>query len=345
LIGGLESVLSIAAVDQLTDVRSDPDRELMALGVTNIVTGLFGGLFMVYLRLRATATFNGGGRGWRAVLAGCAMLALVFTAGLPLVQRLPTAVVAGIVVMLAWTLVDRWTRQLVRQWWRGERSLDLTLSLLIVLVVCVVTLRWGFVVGVAAGVLAAMLIFVRSLNRSLLRSRYRASDIPSRRIYPPALEMSLARQRDRIEVMELEGALFFGNAERLVDEVERIHLPGAGPATRHHARRDRRGGARATGRTPGAPRDCVVAGRRDAGQPARPRAARAGRAARRRTMVGPCRRRPCRRGGRGAIAGCGRAAAARAGAAARAVRAVRRPGCCAARSLARMSANASTGAR
>ena len=99
-----------------------------------------------------------------------------------MVQRLPTAVVAGIVVMLAWTLVDRWTRALVQQWLRGERSMDLALSLLIVVVVCAVTLRWGFVVGVAAGVVVAMLIFVRALNRSLLRLRYRASEIPSRRI-------------------------------------------------------------------------------------------------------------------------------------------------------------------
>jgi MFS superfamily sulfate permease-like transporter/CRP-like cAMP-binding protein len=222
LIGGLESVLSLAAVDQLLDERTDPDRELLALGATNIVTGLFGGLFMVYLRLRAIATISGGGRGYRAVLAGCAMLALVFTLAFPLVQRLPTAVVAGIVVMLAWTLVDRWTRRLLRQWWGGERSLDLVLSLLVVVVVCAVTLRWGFVVGVGAGVLVAMLIFMRALNRSLLRLRYRASEIPSRRIYPPALEAHLRGQRQRIEVLELEGALFFGNAERLADEVERL---------------------------------------------------------------------------------------------------------------------------
>ena len=222
LIGGLESVLSIAAVDQLLDTRTDPDRELLALGGANIVSGLFGGLFVVYLRLHAIATLRGGGRSLRAILASCAMLALVFTLGLPLVQRVPTAVVAGIVVMLAWTLVDRWTRTLVQQWWRGERSVDLALSLLIVLVVCLVTLRWGFVVGVAAGVVVAMLIFVRALNRSLLRLRYRASEIPSRRVYPPAPEEALRGLRSRIEVLELEGALFFGTTERLVNEVERI---------------------------------------------------------------------------------------------------------------------------
>ena len=222
LIGSLESVLSIAAVDQLLDTRTDPDRELLALGVANVVSGLFGGLFVVYLRLHAVATFKGGGRSFRAVLSSCALLGLVFTLGLPLVQWLPTAVVAGIVVMLAWTLVDRWTRGLVQQRLRGERSMDSLLSLLIVVVVCAVTLRWGFVVGVAAGVIVAMLIFVRALNRSLLRLRYRASEIPSRRIYPAHLDEALREPRSRIEVLELEGALFFGSADRLINEVECI---------------------------------------------------------------------------------------------------------------------------
>jgi SulP family sulfate permease len=227
LIGGLESVLSLAAVDQLLDLRTDPDRELLALGATNIATGLLGGLFMVYLRLRAIATTTGGGRSARAVLVGCAMLALVFTLGLPLVQRLPTAVVAGIVVMLAWTLVDRWTTRLVRQWWHGERSLEPMLSLLVVAVVCAVTLRWGFVAGVAAGVQVSMLTFIRALNRSLVRLRYLASDIPSRRIYPAAHEGLLRGRRQRIEVLELEGALFFGNADRLAHEVDHIEpAPG-----------------------------------------------------------------------------------------------------------------------
>jgi SulP family sulfate permease len=224
-IGALESVLSIAAVDQLLDARTDPDRELLALGVANIVAGLFGGLFVVYLRLHAIAALSGGGRSFRAILSGCAMLAVVFTLGLPLVQRLPTAVVAGIVVMLAWTLVDRWTRSLVQQWLRGERSVEAALSLVIVVLVCAVILRWGFVVGVAAGVVVAMLIFVRALNRSLLRLRYRASEIPSRRVYPPELEERLRGLRSRIEVLELEGALFFGNTERLVNEVECIAPP------------------------------------------------------------------------------------------------------------------------
>lgn len=222
LIGALESVLSLAAMDQLTGHRTDPDRELRALGAANVVMALFGGLFLVYLRLRALSTWQGGGRGPRAVLLSCACLVFVFTLGLPLVQRLPAAVVAGVVVMLAWTLVDRWTRQLVQQWWRGQRSTDLVLSLGVVAAVCGATVVWGFAVGAALGTVLAMLILVRLLQRSLLRLGYSAADIPSRRIYPPTLQAALQALRPGIRVLELEGALFFGNAEHLQQQVERL---------------------------------------------------------------------------------------------------------------------------
>ena len=222
LIGALESVLNLAAVDQQTGDHSDPNRELMALGAANVLCGLLGGLPLVVLRLRALATLAGGGRTWRAVLLGCALLLAVFTIGLPAVQRLPTAVVAGIVVMLAWTLVDHWTRRLARQWWAGDRSASLHWSLAVVALVCAVTLRWGFVAGVGVGVLVTMLIFMRTMHRSLVRSQYTAADMPSRRVRAPAQEALLAAERPRIQVLELEGALFFGNSERLVREAQQV---------------------------------------------------------------------------------------------------------------------------
>ena len=222
LIGSLESVLNLAAVDQLTDERTPPDRELVAVGLANVASGALGGLPLVYLRLRAAATWNGGGHGPRALWVGTLLLVLVFTLALSLVARLSTAVVAGVVVMLAWSLVDRWTRQLVRRWWRGDRSAALHGNLAVVALVGLATLAWGFVAGVGAGVVVSVVLFVRAMNRQLVRARWLATQLPSRRVHAPADEALLAPRRERIEVIELEGALFFGSAERLIDEAERL---------------------------------------------------------------------------------------------------------------------------
>lgn len=222
LVGALESVLNLAAIDQQLNRRSEPNRALMALGLANIVCGLFGGLPLIYLRLRAMATLAAGGRSWRSALVGCLLLGVLFSVGLPLLEQLPTAVVAGVVVMLAWSLVDPWTGRLVAQCWRGDRSTELLLSLGTVAAVCTTTAVFGFAAGVVLGVALAGVIFVRALHRSLVRLRYRAAEIPSRRVYPPALELPLRPLRTRIEVIELEGALFFGNVERLLQETESV---------------------------------------------------------------------------------------------------------------------------
>ncbi len=222
LIGSLESVLSALAIDQQLDAHQDAGRELMVLGLSNIVVGLFAGLPVVVLRARALATLRAGGSGRRSALVGALAFGAMYLLLGPLLALLPTTVLAGIMLTVALGLVDRWTHQLAGQWRSGERSADVWETLAIVALVCAVTVWRGFAVGVAAGVLVALGLFVRSMNRSLVRARYTAAAEPSRRVYPPPQETLLAQARDRIAVLELEGALFFGSAERLAREVDAV---------------------------------------------------------------------------------------------------------------------------
>src|SRR5690606_22125758 len=104
----------------------------------------------------------------------------------------------------------------------GNRSRDVWLNLALVAVVFGVTLWRGFVAGVALGVLLAMALFIHAMNRSLLRGRFTGAERPSRLVYPRAQEDVLHAERAHIVVLELEGALFFGNAESLAREFERI---------------------------------------------------------------------------------------------------------------------------
>ena len=225
LLGALESALAARAVDQLIGERHDPNRELRALGWANVASGLFGGLPVVYHRLRALATHRAGGRSWRSALLGAWLLVLAFHFGQVLVEPLPLAALAGIMLTSAWALVDTWTRDLALQRWRGDRSRELQLGLAVVAVVAFVTVVAGFAPAVGLGVLLSLGLLVRGMNRSLLRDRYSAARRPSRRVYPAVREAHLAAQRAQIEVLALEGALFFGSAERLGLEVLQ-HRPG-----------------------------------------------------------------------------------------------------------------------
>lgn len=222
VIGSLEALLTAVNLDHLTHTRHDSRRELLALGLANMASGACGGLPLVLLRARAILLVQAGALGRGPVIAALATFAVLYAVGGPLIALLPKTVLAGIMLTIAVALADHWTRQLLRQLRAGERSADLWLSLFVVASVCAVTVVLGFVAGVASGLLLSMGVFIRSMNRSLLRGRVSAAERPSRRIYGPAQEALLQHARRRVTLLELEGALFFGSAERLVAEVDTL---------------------------------------------------------------------------------------------------------------------------
>jgi sulfate permease, SulP family len=222
LIGALETSLNNLALDQRGSARHDPRRELAAIGCANLICGALGGLPVVALRARALAILQAGGRGPAAAVGGSVTMGLLYLLGGPLLAWLPLPVLAGIMLVIAVGLVDRWSGRLLAQWWAGGRSRDLRLSVAVVVLVCGITLWQGFVVGVALGVLLSMVVFILRMNRSLLRTRTTAAARPSRRVYPGALEARLRPLREQITIFELEGALFFGSGERLITETDAL---------------------------------------------------------------------------------------------------------------------------
>jgi sulfate permease, SulP family len=222
VIGSLETVLSATAVDQRLGALTNPNAELMANGAANLLCGALGGVPLAYLRARAMATVQAGGTTRLAAAAGCVAIGLMYFAGAPLIAKLPLTVLAGLMVMVAFALSDGWTRQLVDHWRHGVHTDEAKRSLALVAAVCIVTVWLGFAAGVGLGVVLSALGFIRRMTRSLIRTRYTGEQRPSRRVYPPQLEAQLKASRAGILVLELEGALFFGNVERLAAEVQRL---------------------------------------------------------------------------------------------------------------------------
>ncbi len=215
LLGTLDLVLNSLALDQACHTRTDAGRETLALGLANVASGLVGGLPLLLLRPRALLMWQTGGRSRAALWLCCALFAALGVLGAPLLALLPQVVLGGVMVTIALLMADRWSLQLLAMWWRGPRTADLQLGLLVVGVVGLATVVLGFPAAVAAGALLSVLLFIRSMNRSLVRGCHSAQALPSRRIYALANEARLQPLRARITVLELEGALFFGSADRV----------------------------------------------------------------------------------------------------------------------------------
>ncbi len=220
IIGSLDSLLAAAAIDVAAGVRHRGNRELVAQGVGNIVSALFAGVPVALSPTRAIPAFRAGGRTRAIGFIASALLAAVLLVGGGALAYLPLAVLGGVMLTVAWGLVDVWTRGLVRRLVAGDRERTLLWSAAVVVLVAAITVLVNFVIAVTAGVFLSMALFIASMNRSLVRTVQNGAARPSRRIYGPEEARALTDARRKIAVVELEGALFFGSAERLGAEVE-----------------------------------------------------------------------------------------------------------------------------
>jgi SulP family sulfate permease len=220
LVGALEGLMNLRAVDQMLHTRHDENRELAAMGLSNLVGGAMGALPMTMLRARAVSIERAGGHGRTAALGAVLLSVLLLVGAGPALAWVPEAALAGLMLVVAASLVDRWTPQMLRQWRVPARRAAVTPPLITMALVALSTAWAGPGAGVGLGVMLSTVVFLRQLRSHTVRWQGTALQRPSRRVYPPELEANLQPLRQRVTVIELEGTLFWGNAERVAERVE-----------------------------------------------------------------------------------------------------------------------------
>jgi len=217
LVASMESLLSATALDIVTATHHDSNRELIGQGAGNMVAACFGGVASTGAPLRGIASYRAGGRSRWAGALHSVFLALALLGGTSLLEELPYAVMAAIMMMIAVSMTDRWIFDLLR---RGGR--DFLPDFLIVIAVAGATVLINLAAAVTIGIVIAVMQFVFGMSRPIVRSVYDRTVSKSRRVRPLAVEAHLERRGKEMIVVELDGALFFGTAERLRHELERL---------------------------------------------------------------------------------------------------------------------------
>ncbi len=106
MLGGIESLMSATIADRLTGDRHNPNVELVAQGVANIASPLFGGLPATGAIARTATNVRSGGKTPVAgIVHALTLLAIVLWAA-PLAALVPMPVLAAILVMVAWNMGD-----------------------------------------------------------------------------------------------------------------------------------------------------------------------------------------------------------------------------------------------
>jgi len=188
VVGLLESLMTATIIDDLTDTKSDKNRECVGQGAANVATGFLGGMAGCAMIGQSVINVKSGGRGRLSTLvAGVVLLILVVFLG-DWVSRIPMAALVAVMIMVS---IGTFNWSSVMQ--MRDHPKSSTVVMLATVVVTVVT--HDLAKGVLVGVLASGFFFAHKVGQIL---RVRSSATPD----------GLSR------VYQVSGQVFFASAER-----------------------------------------------------------------------------------------------------------------------------------
>ena len=195
MLGAIESLLCARVADNLIDApRHDPNQELMAQGVANMVAPAFGGIPATGTIARTVTNVRSGATSPVAGMVHSATLLVVVLAAAPLAATVPLAALAGILLFVSWNMGEWREFARLRHFSVPYRTIMLGTFFL--------TVVFDLTVAVEVGLMLACVFFI-----------YRMSTLF--RVEPPAAADAPAGVPAGVEIRELFGALFFGAVGKL----------------------------------------------------------------------------------------------------------------------------------
>jgi SulP family sulfate permease len=196
MLGAIESLLSAVVADGLARTKHDPDAELVALGVGNIVTPFFGGIPATGAIARTATNVRAGARSPFAAMIHALVILAAMLALAPLIGYLPMASLAALLLVVAWNMSEvKHVRRMLK--------IAPTSDVVVLLTCFALTVFFDMVTAVSVGIGLAALLFMRRMIE-VSDTRLSESEHPD---LPGALPTG-------VFVYDIRGPLFFGAAER-----------------------------------------------------------------------------------------------------------------------------------
>jgi len=207
-LAAIESLLSAKVADGMVDgPRHDPDRELIGQGLANVAAPLFGGMPATGAIARTAVNVRAGARTRVAAIVHSLVLVLVVLVGSDLVARIPLAALAGVLMVTAVRMIEVHN---VRAILRSTRS-----DAVVLVLTAVATVAFDLIVAVELGIAVAAVLALRNVARTTAVTET-----------PVAVEVDDHEERDllrsHIVAYRLDGALFFGAAQRFLTDLARV---------------------------------------------------------------------------------------------------------------------------
>ena len=213
LLGAIESLLSAVVADGMLETRHRPNMELVAQGVANLATPLFGGIPATGAIARTATNIKAGGRTPVAGMVHAVVLLAILLFFAEQAARIPMAALAGILLVVAWNMGE-WQHFL--HLFRSPRS-----DVAVLLTTFGLTVLVDLTVALQAGIVLAALLFLRRMATTS-EAGYVTGSLAETEDPDDPLAIARREVPHGVEVFEVKGALFFGAATKFRDAPPRV---------------------------------------------------------------------------------------------------------------------------
>ncbi len=223
VVAGLDGLLAAVFCDAVTRGRHDSNRVLVGQGLANVLGGAVGALPSQINTHTPLANFAAGGRTRLSALLHAVFVGAIILGLSPLVAWIPISALGGIMLYVAYSLMDRWSGELVRGLRAGKSDrAEVVTNIGIVVLVALAQVAMNLMAALAMGVTASVALLLAKLSQSPVRRQFDGLARTSHKVRSPAARESLEELAPRIQVLELQGELFFGTADRLQSEIDAL---------------------------------------------------------------------------------------------------------------------------
>jgi len=198
-IGLIESLMTLNLIDDLTDTRGNSNKECIAQGGANIVTGLFGGMGGCAMIGQSIINIKGGGRTRLSGIVAAVLLLVFILFGSSYIEQIPIAALVGVMFMVVIGTFAWSSFRIINKIPRAD--------LFVIVLVSSLTVIFDLAIAVIAGVIVSALVFSWE-NATRIRARKRTKE-------------------DGTKIYEIWGPLFFGSITAFVEKFDAKNDPDA----------------------------------------------------------------------------------------------------------------------
>ena len=214
MLGAIESLLSATVADGVIGSRHNSNTELIAQGVANVITPIFGGIPATGAIARTMTNINNGGRTPVAGIIHAFVLLLILLFLGNLTKHIPMACLAGVLVIVAYNMSE----------WRTFKSLmkNTKSDVSVLLATFLLTVIFDLTIAIEVGLLLAVVLFIRRISETSTISVFQ-DEVEAASYVEGGAETDKLSLPKGVEVYEIEGPFFFGVANKFEEIMKQVN--------------------------------------------------------------------------------------------------------------------------